>query len=177
MQTELNDYIWDAYCQTFEDETCAKFCGSFTAEEIRKRLKGQGLPVSQQNVFVRNVPIEIDLLIPRPGARAKLHNLVYEPEDVVAVLEIKYRGTFSGDAVSRIQENFQRIQQANRQISCFYVTVTETLGYKHAITRRNLGYPAYTLYWYTKGKHKKTDDWAKLVAQLRRKVRTARENA
>ncbi len=167
---ELYEYIWDVYCEAYEEVSCPKFCGSFTAEEIRKRLLRHGLSVSRQDVFIRNIPIEIDLLIPRLGAKARSHGLVYEPEDVLAVLEIKYRGTFSGDAVGRIRENFRTIQQANKSISCFYLTVTETLGYKNAVTRQSLGYPAYTLYWYIKGKHKKTNDWNKLVARLKKKV-------
>jgi hypothetical protein len=174
---ELYEYIWDIYCEVYEDVSCPKFCGTFTAEEIRRRLLRHGLPVSQQDVFIRNIPIEIDLVIPRPNAKARLHGLVYKPEDVLAVLEIKYRGTFSGDAIGRIRENFRTIQLANKSISCFYLTVTETLGYKNAVTREKLGYPAYTLYWYAKGKHKKTNDWNKLVTQLKKKLDVSHHGA
>ena len=83
----LHEHIRDVYGRAFEVK-CTKFCGTFTADEIRKRLRNSGLPISRQNVFIRDEPIEIDLLIPRSGARPKFHNLVYELDDVLAVLEI-----------------------------------------------------------------------------------------
>jgi hypothetical protein len=170
---QLHDHIWEIYSKAFEEVSCPKFCGAFTAEEIRKRLKSYNLPVSRQDVFIRNVPIQIDLLIHRPKASVRYHGLMYEPEDVLAVLEIKYRGTFSADAIGRIHDNFQAIQRANKAIACFYLTVVETRGYKNAVTSQKLGYPAYTLYWYGKGRYKGTNAWNKLVMRLKKKVSTA----
>ena len=171
---ELHEHIWEIYSEAFEEVSCPKFCGAFTAEEIRKRLRRYNLPVSRQDVFIRNVPIQIDLLIHRPRASVKYHGLMYEPEDVLAVLEIKYRGTFSADAVGRIRDNFRAIQRANKAIACFYLTVVETRNYKNAVTSQNLGYPAYTLYWYGKGGYKNTNDWDKLVSQLKKRVTAVR---
>lgn len=170
---EPHDYIWEIYSKAFEEISCPKFCGAFTAEEIRKQLKSHNLPVSRQDVFIRNVPIQIDLLIHRPRASVRYHGLMYEPDDVLAVLEIKYRGTFSADAIGRIHDNFQTIQRANTAIACFYLTVVETRGYKNAVTSQKLGYPAYTLYWYGKGGYKKTNDWDKLVMKLKKRVSAA----
>ena len=155
------------YCKTFEETYCKKFSGALAVELIRHDLKRAGIPVSPRDVFIKGVDIEIDLVIPKRGARPK-YNLVYRPEDVVAALEVKYRGVFDNQGIDRIRANFHRIQRSNRQIQCLYVTVTETKGYKGAVYSTKLGYPAYTLYWYSDRtkEHRASGDWVKLLNRL-----------
>ncbi len=164
---DLREQIERIYEEAFPEEVCRKFSGALTIELIRKRLKERGIPVSPRDMFIQGLPLEIDLIIPKRSSRL-VHNVLYRPEDVAAVLEIKYRGSFGSDALERTRANFQRIRQFSRQIQCFYVAVIETRGYKWAVYRKNLGFPAYTLYWWSnKSKvYAESKDWDKLVSRL-----------
>jgi len=148
-------------------EFCKKFSGALTVELIRDHLKREGIPVSPRDVFIKGLPLEIDLIIPRQNIRPA-YNLLYKPENVVAVLEIKYRGAFGSQALENIKANFQRIRQFGKHIRCIYVTVIETRGYRWAVTRKNLGFPAYTLFWYSNKNQEYTqsNDWENLTAYL-----------
>ena len=163
----LREEIERIYEEAFPDEVCRKFSGALTVELIRKRLKASGIPVSPRDVFIHGLPLEIDLIIPRRNSRL-VHNILYRSEDIAAVLEIKYRGSFGSDALERTRANFQRIRQFSSQIQCFYVAVIETKGYKWAVYRKNLGFPAHTLYWWSnKSKvYTESKDWNKLVLRL-----------
>jgi hypothetical protein len=101
------------------------------------------------------------------GKRREMSDLREEIERI-AVLEVKYRGSFGPDALERTRANFQRIKQFDSQIPCFYVTVIETRGYKWAVYRKNLGFPAYTLYWWSNKRKVYTEsrDWDNLVSRL-----------
>ena len=168
---DLRSQIEKIYEDNF-DETCRKFSGALTVELIRQRLKKIGIPVSPRDVFIKGVPIEIDLLIPKPGARPG-HNIIYEPEDVVAVLEIKYRGAFSREARDATRDNFRKIKRHNERIQCIYLAVTETRGYKWAVYQKDLGFPAYTLNWWsnTTKKHTQSRGWDKLVDRLSQAIK------
>lgn len=167
----LHTELLRIYEEVFPDVYCKKFSGALAVELIRQALIRSGIPVSPRDVFIRGVDIEIDLIVPRRGARPK-HNLVYEPEDVVAALEVKYRGMFF-DGIIKLKANFRKIILANKRIQCMYVTLIETKGYKGAVLTRNLGYPAYTLnWWYASKKDKKpSGDWEKLTGRLKSVLR------
>jgi hypothetical protein len=57
-----------------------------TVELIRDELKRAGLRISARDVFIKNVPVEIDLLIPKAEAKPE-HGILYNPEDVLVVFE------------------------------------------------------------------------------------------
>lgn len=175
---DLRTQIEDIYFENFGGETCKKFSGTLTVELIRQRLKKSGIPVSPRDVFIKGLGIEIDLVIPRPGT-LPAHNIIYNPEDVVAALEVKYRGAFSSQALDNTKANFQRIKQVDKRIQCIYVAVVETRGYKWAVTRKNLGFPAYTLYWYSNKthEHQPSRDWEKLVNRLAQAIKNLRGRA
>ena len=126
---------------------CKKFTGALTVEMLKRALEERGILVSPRDVFIRGLSIEIDLLVPKTGGNPK-YGLLYEPEDVVAALEVKNLGSFGKETINRIRANFELIRQTNANIYCAYVTFTERRGYKWAITEENLGFPAYTLSWH-----------------------------
>ena len=175
---DLRAQIEGLYFKNFGGKTCKKFSGSLTVELIRQRLKKSGIPVSPRDVFIKGLGIEIDLVIPRPGI-LPAYNVIYNPEDVTAALEVKYRGAFGSQALDNTKANFQRIQQLDKRIQCIYVTVVETIGYKWAVTRKNLGFPAYTLYWYSNKtqEYRPSEDWEKLVNRLTQAIRNLQESA
>jgi len=148
---------------------CPKYTGAITVEFIRLALSEHGISTSSRDVFIKGVPIEIDLLIPRAGTSPE-NGILYRPEDVLIALEIKNRGAFGEGAVTKIKKNFMTIRQHNKQIRCFYVTLAERKGYKWAITEDNFGFPAYTLFWYSgSGKNRRYEpsgDWQRLICDI-----------
>jgi hypothetical protein len=127
---------------------CSKYAGAITVEFVSRALRGHGISASPRDVFIKGVPIEIDLLIPRAGTSPE-NGILYRPKDVLIALEIKNSGAFGEETIRRIRKNFMTIQQHNEQIRCFYVTLAERKGYKWAVTEDNLGFPAYTLFWHS----------------------------
>ena len=175
---DLRTQIEYLYSENFGEATCKKFSGTLTVELIRQRLRKNGIPVSPRDVFIKGLGIEIDLLIPRPGI-LPAYNVIYRPEDVIAALEVKYRGAFGSQALENTKANFERIKQLDKRVQCIYVTVVETIGYKWAVTRKNLGFPAYTLYWYSNKtqEYRRSKDWEKLVDRLTQTIRNSQERA
>ena len=148
---------------------CMKLAGSLTVEVIRQAFTDLGIALSGRDVFIQGVPVEIDLLVPRPMVRPK-HGLIYEPSDVLAVLEVKNSGAFPG-AVASVRKSFELIRSANPRIYCAYVTLAERRGYKWAATPENLKADVYTLFWHNGSiKHRlydKTEDWELLTRRLK----------
>jgi len=150
---------------------CSKYAGAVCAELIKHSLSCHGITVSARDVFIDGVPIEVDLLIARNGVVPK-HGLLYLPEDVRVVLEIKNSGVFEQGAISKIKHNFDAVRERNSAIACVYVTVGELKGYRYAVTTETLGYPAYTLFWQNSSQHNRkyevTGQWDGLITELRR---------
>jgi hypothetical protein len=140
-----------------------KFTGAATIEALRRHLKQNDIPVSNRDVFIKGIPVEIDRLVPKPSIGSEL-DLVYRPQDVAAVLEVKYSGIYRGDVVSNLRDTFNRITDEYQHIRCVYVTMMERRGFKQAATTENLGYPAYTLHWWsgTREQAEQTGDWEQL---------------
>jgi len=153
---------------------CSKFAGTVTVEIIKRALEKSGIRTSSRDVFIKGVPIEIDLLVPRTGAVAD-YDIVYEPQDVLIVLEIKSAGAFGESTIKSVKKRFQRIREINQKIYCAYVTLAERIGYRWAISEEKTGFPSYTLFWHSgsggnftiesKGDwHKLLEDMSKVVA-------------
>lgn len=103
------------------------------------------------------------MLVLKPGATSDL-DLVYKPQDVAAVLEVKYSGIYGRDVVTKLRDTFDRITGEYQHIQCAYVTIMEQRSFKDAATTETLGYPAYTLHWWsgTREQAKQTEDWEQL---------------
>ena len=146
-----------------------KYAGALAVTLFRGTLKALGIPVSPRDVFIKGVPVEIDLLVPRAGSRPD-NCILYQPQDVLVAFEIKNTGVFGQGAVNAIRKNFQIIRREAPHIQCYYVTLTEKKTYKWAVNSEKLGFPAYTLTLYSESKGKTsyepTDDWQKLLCDL-----------
>jgi hypothetical protein len=46
---------------------CGKFGGAATVEIVKHGLSKEGISTSARDVFIKGVPLEIDLLVPRRG--------------------------------------------------------------------------------------------------------------
>ena len=145
-----------------------KYVGALSVELIKLALRENGIVTSARDVFIRGVPLEIDLLIPSADAKPD-YGLVYRPEEVSAVLEIKTRGCYGEKALNAIRAAFDLIRKTNPRIGCAYVTLTELKRYKYAVSEENLGHNAFTFAWHTRehmkpGKWPSTpEEWQKLV--------------
>lgn len=156
---------------------CHKLAGSVTVEVLRSAFLDSGISVSPRDVFVRGVPVEFDLLIPAPTA-APADSLVYEPSQVIAVLEVKNAGSFGDATLTSIRRAFGLVRQANSRVYCAYVALAERKGYRWAATDANLGADTFTLFWHNGSekarRYDPTGDWARLVNALKSRLR---ENA
>lgn len=154
---------------------CTKYLGAITVEVIKEAIRANGINSSPRDVFIRGIPIEIDLLIPQPGI-APYHYLLYEPDNVMVAFEVKNRGSFSEEMINRIRQNFIKINDLNPETNCFYVTLVEREVYKWAISEENLGFPSYTLFRYSGSKknrkYRSTGDWDRLISDLLKIMQT-----
>jgi hypothetical protein len=150
-----------------------KFVGALTIELLRKEFARIGLNVSNRDVFIENVPNEIDLIIAKLGKHPE-ENLVYNANNVLAVLEIKFRGSYGQSSIGDIKEVFDSVKKANNRVECLYVSVSENRNYKYRATKDNLGYDCYELLTrntnlesaLVKGSIQPTGDWKKLLEKL-----------
>jgi hypothetical protein len=148
----------------FGTESPKKFAGAAAVEILREALATKDIPTSSRDVYVRGIEIEVDLVIPRRGAKPEL-GLVYKPEEVAMALEVKRSGCFGQASLKKVKNDFRQLRKAG--IQCAYVTFEERRNYKWKATRGRLGgFHCFTLAW-----HKKTDgpldqcnDWNRLVS-------------
>jgi len=153
---------------SFPPRRRTKVTGALAVEVIRHHLELEGIPVSRRDVFLAGMPFEIDLLVPGHNARP-MFELVYAPEQVAAVLEIKYSGIYSRDEVQKLKGQFDAITRHHSHIRCHFVTVFENKDFKYQATQLSLGYPVHTLHWTNRRRDsfERTDGWGTLVTELR----------
>jgi hypothetical protein len=125
-----------------------KLTGALAIEAVRNHLLKSGFTVSARDVFINGIPTEFDMLVVRPTAKPAF-GIVYKPADVTAVLEIKFSGAYSQQVLPHLRQLFDRVKAAHRHIQCIYLTVCERRTYKYRITSKALGWPAFTLNWWT----------------------------
>jgi len=146
-----------------------KFSGTVTTELIRQALLDSGIPVSSRDVFIRGLPLEIDLLILSKGAKPRFE-VLYEPSDVLACLEVKNAGSFGESTIQGTKTAFARARAVIPDAQCFYVSLRERSGFRGAVTDENVAARAFTLFEYSgSGKCYRlwpTGDWPKLQQVL-----------
>lgn len=158
-----------------EKTKCTKFVGALTIELLRTELTKLGFNVSNRDVFIEGVTNELDLLIVK-DSRQPRENLVYCPEDVLAILEIKFRGSYGKTSIEKIRGVFDSIKEANKDIQCFYISVSENKNYKYRITKESLGYDCFELLTresnlesaLKRDRIRVTGDWNRLLSKLRK---------
>ena len=146
-----------------------KFAGAVAIEILRAALNDEGIVTSPRDVFVRGVPVEVDLIVPYKDEKPFL-GLLYEPKQVAVALEVKKSGSFGEGALDKIRFDFARLREAG--IRCAYVTFEERQSYRWKATTENLGFPCFTLAWHKKtdGPLEPTQEWERLVGFLREVV-------
>jgi hypothetical protein len=149
---------------------CSKFAGALTVELLRSTLQERGFRASARDVFIRGVSVEVDLLLPTRLARPE-QELVYQPTEVMAALEIKNSGAFGEGSLKSVRRSFQLILAANPRIYCAYITLAERKGYRWAATASSVGADVFTLFWHNGSnispRYELTGDWARFVRKLK----------
>lgn len=152
-------------------EPCSKYSGAMTVEMFKAALEDHGIAASPRDVFIKGLPIEIDLVIAKPRVMPD-YGLIYRARDVVVALEIKLAGSFGENGLHYIKHCFEEIKKVNPEIHCLYLTLMERKSYRWAVSEKNLGYPAYTLFWHSSSEknrtYESTGDWNKLTDHLKR---------
>jgi hypothetical protein len=165
---EVVTLAWSA-CEAFGK--CGKFAGAATVEIVKKVLADEGLPASVRDVFIQGLPVEWDLVVPRPSAQPSLNGLLYKPADVACALEIKLSGLHGKEDAPRIAYNFERAKALG--VSCAYVTFGERKSYRHKASEENLSFPSFTITWHTANTQTDTGDWGRLLTFLRGRLSAA----
>lgn len=96
--------------------------------EIEKLLKDEPYKVSAQNSYIKGSSFEYDLLIVKKSAKPYL-GLIYEPEDVIAVLECKSNGLAGNiqNAAGGIAKAFNAAYACDPKIHFGYITYGEKI--------------------------------------------------
>jgi hypothetical protein len=110
-----------------------KFVGAVTIELLRKEFEELDLNVSNRDVFVEGVPYELDLLITKKGTTAEA-NVVFDSKDVLAVLEVKFSGSYGKKNIDHVKAVFNSVTASNNSIKCFYLSISENSRYKYRAT-------------------------------------------
>lgn len=150
---------------------CGKFAGAATVEIVKQALADEELPTSVRDVFIQGLPVEWDLVVPRPSAQPSLNGLLYEPVNVACALEIKLSGLHGKADAPRIAYNFERARALG--VSCAYVTLGERKSYLHKASEENLNFPIFTITWHTANTLTDTGDWGRLLTFLRERLSAA----
>ena len=158
--------------QNFGNGYPKKFGGAAAIEILRVALDEEGILTSRRDVYIRGIPSEVDLIIPRLDAKPWL-DLLYEPRQVAIALEVKKTGSYGQKGKDKIRDDFTRLRKAG--IGCAYVSLEDRQNYKWRPkeTDPEFGYPCFNLAWHEKtdGPLYPTDDWEKLIAFLRKAIR------
>ena len=146
-----------------------KFGGAAAIEILRAALLEEGIAASRRDVFIREVPCEIDLLIPRTNATPWME-LVFEPEQVVIALEVKKSGSYLAGGLDKIKKDCALIKQAGVEYA--YISFEDRENYKYRPTEDKVGCRCFNLTW-----HVDTDkeliprqDWEEFVAFLKKTI-------
>src|ERR1035437_5440630 len=140
-----------------------------TIELVKRVLAHEGIATSARDVFVRGIPLEIDLIVPRRGQEPTL-GLLYEPQQVAAALEIKKSGTFGRQSLQTIRRNFKQLRK--HKVKCAYLTLEERKTYRYKETRKNIGgFPCFTLAWHMgQDELTETRHWENFLTFLRQRL-------
>lgn len=151
----------------FAGKQMRKVTGAIAVQVLRQHLDRNGVSVSDHDVFIKGIPIELDLVVPRREAELEC-GILYRPQDVAAVLEVKYSGIYSKESLAAIKKNFDYIREKHQHICCTCVVVLERESFPNKATEANLGHPVHTLHWWSGRREnaKQTGEWETLLTRL-----------
>lgn len=114
-----------------------KFKGAMTSEFIKRYLEEEGFNVSNRDSFIEGVPNEIDLMILKKDAK-QIFNSYYKPEDVLAVFEIKYWGSYGKSTIESLRKMLAHVKRINPKIKRIYLTLAERIDSKNRIKTEDI---------------------------------------
>lgn len=123
----------------------SKFLGAITSEVIKYYLIREGFNVGERDCFIKGVPNEIDLVILRKGAKP-IFGPYYNPDDVLAIIEMKYRGIYTESDLLSINKMFENVKGVNKKIKRIYLTIYENKKHKYRATPKNLNGNTFELF-------------------------------
>ncbi len=155
------------------DKYPRKFIGALAIELIIKELKKEGFNLSNRDVFIFGSHNELDLVVLKKKQRAR-ENLLYYPDQVFAVFEIKFNGIFTKNDISRVKKAFRSIKKLDKRIKCLYLAISENSNFVYYREEKKLGDKSFFLFLRNgsledaikRGRIHKTDDWNRLVKIL-----------
>jgi hypothetical protein len=121
---------------------CSKFYGAVAAELLRQALASEGIATSNRDVYVRDLPFESDLLVLHGGAQGAFNGLLYEPAQVLCVIEVKLSGMIDvAKSLPKLRRNFDLATKAG--LACCYVCMADRRA--AVLTEKALGFRCFTL--------------------------------
>ena len=152
--------------QVFGDLYPKKFGGAAAIEILRDALLEEGIATSRRDVYIRGIPFEIDLIIPRKSASPWME-LVFEPEQVAVALEVKKTGSYGANGLEKIKNDC--VQLKNAQVEFAYISFEDRENYKYRPTEDKVGCRCFNLTWHdnTDGTLWSTFDWEDFVKYLK----------
>lgn len=128
---KILDDIIKKYQGTLED--AKKLKGALATEVLRQELsnyfyqKGINVKVSAENSYIIGSKYEYDLILVKADAEP-FSNLIYFPEDVIAVVESKAGGLFNVDKeTDNIAKAVNKAWELNKSIKFGYITLSENV--------------------------------------------------
>lgn len=124
-----------------------KMVGRVTEEFVRQKIEvllGEmkltgAVRVSRTGVFIQGCDTEFDLALVRATAEPMFFGLVYDPADVLAVIEVKRRGLFAVEKeTDHLAACVNNLRVFNPRIRFGYLTMTEAVPrseFKHGGAR------------------------------------------
>jgi len=160
----------------FGESYAKKYGGAIVVEILRQALHEEGIITSRRDVFVRGVPCEIDLIVPRMNAGPWM-DLLYEPNQVLIALEVKKCGSFYAHGRDKIKNDCALLKATS--IKYDYISFEDRENYKYRPTEDLCGCPCFNLAWHKQndGPLEPTQDWEKLIAFLRKLIAGELTNA
>jgi hypothetical protein len=156
--------IVNACIDACELADCNKFEGHLAVEILKQAIAGEGITTSSRDVFIKGVPVEWDLVVPRDGAAPEFNGLLYEPAQVRFAVEVKLSGICGGlKTIHGIRKNFAKARDAG--VPCVYISFCDRQH--QAATTEKLGWPAFNLTWSLGPEHREeAGDWPRLLNLL-----------
>ena len=139
-----------------------QFSGACAVELIKEVLRESGFNVSSRDVFVKDVPIEIDFLIYKDNTKSEL-GLLFKPEDVLAIFEMKKSGIITDEGKIKVGSDFSRMKTYHPNIKRFYITFSENPSLISDIKKSD---ESFTFFIRRNGKYSSTGDYDRFIKSL-----------
>lgn len=139
-----------------------QFSGAVCVNLLKSVIQEQGISTSEKDVFIQDIPIEVDLLIVKPNSKP-LYGLLWKPEDVIAALEVKKAGTISEDGIVKTNSDFGRIRTYHPHIKLLFVTFSEIRSKVSMIKRSD---ESFTFFIRRNGKYSATGDYERFLSVI-----------